>query len=201
MDSSAVMPGPGPNFLGKCRVATCARHVLHLFHVVREHGNYHAIAYPNEESFSGRTVRHSDSDCVHPRVGVDFHEARSCQPGRYFADGEGEDRCVSSHRILACTSSDALCFSASAMSLPGRPEACLTSGRVSPRERKAVSHRRTIEGSAPRKSATSCVECPSEMRCKASRRQYTNSSAEPKALVRKGLRHPRFGVHYFPDSK
>ena len=92
-------------------------------------------------------------------------------------------------------------FSCVELSLPGRPETGRIVRPASPRARKADSHRLTVEGSTPRKSATSWVEYPSAMRWTASRRRYSNSLAEPGVLMHHSLQHQILSVHYFPDSQ
>ena len=86
------------------------------------------------------------------------------------------------------------------VTLAHRPETGLVTRPASPRSRKATSQRRTVEGSTPRKSATSWVEYPSATRSTASRRRYSNSFAEPGVLIRESLRRASLSVHDFPDD-
>src|ERR1700677_277968 len=92
-------------------------------------------------------------------------------------------------------------FSWVEVSLAGRPETGLITLPAAPRSRKAANHRRTVEGTTPRKSATSWVEYPSATRWTASRLLYSNSSAEPGVLMQDSLRQATTGVHYFHDSQ
>ena len=92
-------------------------------------------------------------------------------------------------------------FSWVEVSLAGRPETGLITRPASPRSRKAASQRRTVEGSTPRKSATSWVEYPSATRSTASRRRYSNSFAEPGVLIQDSLQRASPSVHYFPDDQ